>query len=37
MANGTTVGGESARYCDTSISTSFYDLEQETRVISGFR
>ena len=28
MASGTTVGGESARYCDRSISSSFYDPEQ---------
>lgn len=25
MANGTTVGGESARYCDISMTTSFYN------------
>ena len=29
MASGTTVGGESARYCDTSILISFYNSEED--------
>ena len=28
MASGTTVGGESARYCDTSIPASFYNAKR---------